>query len=400
MKPHGRHSTRVPEPQPGTQRQDTAPRYPLSSPKPAPSASHPLTNPSSNTQVFQGDPTPPPAVLPALRPRSSPQREANPRGREGGAFPQRRDPLPALTRRRRRRRKQTGGGRAAEAGGRGSPPPSSHTTSLREARRAEGSARHFPGAAASPHPPRRPSGWGEPGSGSPHLSARLRPPERVSHGAAGGGGRGSRSRPAAVTAQARRRRPPWAALRMRGSALPSPGGRGGAQVLWGRGFESLLGPEPPGIPEGPVTVGRRVFVCFLKRACLFIGWWFGFWFFFEMGGGWLGRRDSGDAHLWPWGLTWLKGCSPAIKLLTPAKLLFAKASYQLQPGLKGAWNILRSVPWMNQARVARDAPGQRGPRASMAGSGTAAHRARPLRLCNERGEHRENTENLFVFSTG
>lgn len=55
---------------------------------------------------------------------------------------------------------------------------------------------------------------------------------------------------------------PAAALRMRGSAPPPPGGRGGVQVLMVRGFESLLVPEPPGIPERPVTVGRRVFVCF------------------------------------------------------------------------------------------------------------------------------------------
>lgn len=39
---------------------------------------------------------------------------------------------------------------------------------------------------------------------------------------------------------------------------------------------------------------------------------------------------------------------------------------------------------MNQARVARDAPGQRVPRASMAGSGTAAHQ--PVRWgCATRG---------------
>lgn len=67
-------------------------------------------------------------------------------------------------------------------------------------------------------------------------------------------------------------------------------------MLWGRGFESLLGPELPGIPEGPVTVGRRVFVCFLKGLSFYrlVVWVL---VFFEMGGGWLGRRDSGDAHL-------------------------------------------------------------------------------------------------------
>lgn len=51
---------------------------------------------------------------------------------------------------------------------------------------------------------------------------------------------------------------------------------------------------------------------------------------------WLGWCDSGDAPWWHWGaVTQGKLVRvAAIKLLTPAKLLFAKASYQLWLKLK------------------------------------------------------------------
>jgi len=133
-------------------------------------------------------------------------------------------------------------------------------------------------AAASPHPP-RPPGLGAPcprgtraggaaeGSASPECPT---PPSGTRHP----WGRGSRSGPAAATAQARcpprglspAPAPPSSAGRRLCACVVGPPGRvGWRPILHG----SVVRVPPPadgaslGIPEGPVTARRRVFVYFL-----------------------------------------------------------------------------------------------------------------------------------------
>lgn len=225
-------------------------------------------------------------MLPALRPRSSPQREAKPRA--WGCLPTALGPAPRPHTEEEEeeangRGKGGGGGRARLCGAALPPSPSSHTTSLREAPRA-------PGAPLRPQPPRG-GRRGAPGASPfPGLRPRLTLPGAPRlRGARGrersaspecptppsgtrqpwcGWGRGPRlplQAGSSYCASALPLPPRAAPQRLCACVVqppPPPGGRGGVQVLMVRGFESLLVPEPPGIPERPVTVGRRVFVCF------------------------------------------------------------------------------------------------------------------------------------------
>lgn len=93
---------------------------------------------------------------------------------------------------------------------------------------------------------------------------------------------------------------PAAALRMRGSAPPPPGRAGWSPGA--HGSRVRVPPRPRAAWDSRKTGHcREAGVClFLKGLSFYrlVVWVLGF---FEMGGGWLGRRDSGDAHLWPWG---------------------------------------------------------------------------------------------------
>lgn len=100
---------------------------------------------------------------------------------------------------------------------------------------------------------------------APHLSARLRPPERVTHGAAGGGGAaplpiplrpgGLRQLRSRVAAGRQLTVPCACAVRAAGWA-----------VRWRVRGSSPLVSVALGVPVGAVSAGRRMFVSFYKEG--------------------------------------------------------------------------------------------------------------------------------------
>lgn len=161
--------------------------------------------------------------------------------------------------------------------------------------------------------------------------------------------------------------------------------------------------RPSGIPDGLVAAGRRVCLCFFQRTCVFICLWV-FPPLLVKQRQVAGSVTHGTLLCHP-EVDVTQGkliCMTAIKLLTPVKLLFAKASYQLWFRLKGGWNILNRC---------RDEPGSCGARRSRAGADRLASPSR-RRLCAHGPRQdllllrataqpeavRENTANPFVFS--